>query len=143
MKKTTILLTAITIIILILIYIAFKTESKSTLKCHEDSDCAISNYDCCGCEKGGKVIAINNKYKEKWDKNINCENINCQGKNFTEEPSCYSDSKCIKNLCTLQINWSTICDSQFYSKCQNLSAEELAKTNTDKISCLDVLDKCN
>ena len=68
--------------------------------CDQDSDCISIDKNCCGCNAGGSAVAINKKFKDDWNKKLNCEKIMCPAV-MSNDPSCFQEPKCENNKCIL------------------------------------------
>lgn len=94
----------IMIIIGFLAYTGLKNKERITynkyLSCEVDEDCIKVQEDCCGCNYGGKAIAINKGYKTEWIDSLNCKDIACIAM-ISNHWTCFAEPKCINNKCEL------------------------------------------
>lgn len=77
-----------------------ETEEIDFYACEKDSDCISVKADCCGCTAGGAAISINIKYRQEWNKKLNCAGIMCPAV-MSDDPSCSQKPKCINNSCIM------------------------------------------
>jgi hypothetical protein len=77
----------------------------SKTSCQADSDCMLTQADCCGCTSGGKNIAIAKAYDATWNGELsaNCKNVACV-QVISQDPSCTSQAVCDNNNCALKAN---------------------------------------
>lgn len=72
--------------------------------CSADSDCIKVNAGCCGCNAGGKKIAINKNFEAEWEKQLSCEtkDVYCI-QVISNDPSCYEQTtaKCVQGQCKI------------------------------------------
>lgn len=87
------------------------TEAKSDLtlkeanagECKHDGDCLLVKAGCCGCNEGGKQIALNQEMAKKQTETINstCGDTMCP-QMISKDPSCQQSAKCnAENKCDL------------------------------------------
>lgn len=65
-------------------------DCQDLLWCNQDSDCVMTNLDCCGCQSGGLSFAINTMCEQVWQDGMDCEGIACLAvyNCGDEEPAC-------------------------------------------------------
>jgi len=69
--------------------------------CSADSDCVAVRADCCGCNAGGKAMAINNRYIFDWNgKCKTSEPVMCPAV-MSDDPSCFGAPKCVNSRCEI------------------------------------------
>ena len=83
--------------------IEVKDEIADWKICSADTDCVKVDADCCGCNAGGKAVAVNKNYKEEWEKELleKCKDIVCPAV-MSEDPSCFGAVKCVNNVCQIE-----------------------------------------
>lgn len=73
------------------------------LSCSEDVKCTTIKADCCGCQAGGKQIAIAESSVEQWNAKLS---EGCGGKvcaqMISKDPSCKKSAKCNHGQCGLE-----------------------------------------
>lgn len=71
--------------------------------CKEDSQCTTVKADCCGCQKGGKQMAIAETSVENWSEKLSeeCSDSVC-AQMLSKDPSCTKTSKCNHGKCGLE-----------------------------------------
>lgn len=76
------------------------SQNSDFFSCQIDSDCVMVKADCCGCNQGGKQQAINIKYKDTWNANMNtlCAGTMCI-QVISKHPSCAMNPQCINGIC--------------------------------------------
>jgi len=112
--------------------------------CENDSDCmAVSG--CCGCNGGGELNIINVKYIDEWNsyQKQNCKMISCIAV-MSQHISCFSEPKCVNNLCTSIPNKEYLCGSLLFSNCKEYTPQEKWDEirASNGISCRKVMDIC-
>lgn len=78
-------------------------EMTATLRtCNVESQCVKVSLGCCSCNYGGKAVALNKEYEQKWKDTLDqtCTDVACPAV-MSNDASCQMVPKCIKNKCTL------------------------------------------
>ena len=70
--------------------------------CQKDDDCISISTGCCGCNAGGKAIAINKNYQSYWNnKFLNlCTRVLCTAV-MSNDWTCFAQLKCVESKCQL------------------------------------------
>jgi len=73
--------------------------------CEVDEDCVAVKDGCCGCSSGGGSTAINKKYQDKWnsDLEIECETTLCISV-ISDHWTCFAEPECVDNKCELVLD---------------------------------------
>ena len=71
--------------------------------CEKASDCVAVPAGCCGCDSGGRNIAINKKYVDYFTERLKtkCEGTMCATV-VSNDPSCSATPDCVEGLCQLK-----------------------------------------
>lgn len=74
-----------------------------TLSCKTDADCKAVNDGCCGCQQGGKRIAIRAQDEKAWvtEATANCSQTVCPMV-MSKDPSCQQKPVCEAGSCRLK-----------------------------------------
>jgi len=95
------------IFLIIIIVVAFTAgciqQSVDPYSCAYDRDCAKASSGCCGCNEGGKAMAINKNFADQWNANLtkDCKDIACITV-ISDDPSCSAEPKCVNYKCELK-----------------------------------------
>ena len=78
------------------------TPATGSASCSSDADCVAVKADCCGCNQGGKAIAILAASKAAYEANQakTCADTMCP-QVMSNDPSCSMLAKCNAGQCTL------------------------------------------
>jgi len=77
-------------------YLNKQNQEKDLTYCEKDEDCILVEG-CCGCNEGGRGSCINGNYVDKWNAELDCENVVCMQVYLCDEPSL--NCKCVDNVC--------------------------------------------
>lgn len=71
-------------------------------QCQTDSECVAVSAGCCGCNAGGRSVAINSKYQDYWQSRWTdkCADTMCPAV-ISKDPSCTAEPKCVDGMCQL------------------------------------------
>lgn len=121
--------------------------------CEIDQDCTTVKPSCCGCGSGGTAISINKKYENEWNSYQRqvCMGTACASV-MSQHITCFSQTKCENNRCTLIPNKENVCNSSLLLNCKAYTPEEQWNdverehwNNLQRsigISCREVVELC-
>lgn len=82
---------------------------KEVFSCQEDSDCTVVNEYCCGCNAGGRVMAISKDFIEVWQEQNSYGGVCGCPAVISQHISCYSSPVCVNNTCILKPDLDRLC----------------------------------